>query len=193
MTEAADPIGMLKDIAALLESLAIDYCIGGSWASGFYGESRMTRDVDVIAAIGPDDIERLARALEPRFYVSRGAMREAVATHRAFNAIDPESGLKVDFFVLGSRPFDLEEFARRRLEAIDDAHTRVFIKSPEDSVLRKLERFRDGGGTSDQQWRDVLGVLAVNAGELDERYLDRWAAELSVSDLLARARDASSR
>jgi hypothetical protein len=36
----------------------------------------------------------------------------------------------------------------------------------------------------------VLGVLAVWRGRLDESYLDRWAAALSVTDLLERARRA---
>ena len=64
------------------------------------------------------------------------------------------------------------------------------IKTPEDTVLRKLEWYRSGGEVSDQQWRDVLGVLAVWRGRLDEAYLDRWAAALRVSDLLERARRA---
>ena len=42
----------------------------------------------------------------------------------------------------------------------------------------------------DQQWRDVLGVLAVWRGRLDEAYLDQWATALGVSDLLERARRA---
>lgn len=41
---------------------------------------------------------------------------------------------------------------------------------------------------SDRQWRDVVAVLAVNAGSLDETHLDRWAEDLGVTDLLARAR-----
>lgn len=189
MIDPADPVELLKDVSALLASLSIRYCVGGSWACGLYGEPRMTRDLDLIVEMGPDDVERLAAALSPRFYVSREAMREAVAARRTFNAVDPESGFKVDFFVRGDAAFDLEEFARRREEAIDDeGGTRCFIKSPEDSVLRKLLWYRDGGHVSEQQWRDVLGVLAVSAGALDETYLDRWAGELRIADLLARAR-----
>jgi hypothetical protein len=37
-----------------------------------------------------------------------------------------------------------------------------------------------------------VGLLKLLAAEVDGRYLDRWAATLGVSDLLARARtDAS--
>jgi hypothetical protein len=34
---------------------------------------------------------------------------------------------------------------------------------------------------------DVVGVLKVRGSTLDRRYLERWAGDLSVSDLLERA------
>jgi hypothetical protein len=52
---------------------------------------------------------------------------------------------------------------------------------------RKLEWYRRGGEVSDRQWRDLVGVLKVQAGLLDHAYLVRWAHELGVSDLLSRA------
>jgi hypothetical protein len=55
--------------------------------------------------------------------------------------------------------------------------------------LRKLEWYRAGGEASEQQWRDVLGILGTWGARLDETYLDRWATELGVSDLLKRARE----
>ena len=53
---------------------------------------------------------------------------------------------------------------------------------------RARPRTRAGGGRSDRQWGDVLDVLRATEGRLDEAYLERWAANLSLSDLLARAR-----
>ena len=44
-----------------------------------------------------------------------------------------------------------------------------------------------GGEVSDRQWRDILGVLKTRAGELDLEYLQKWAKELNVSDLLERS------
>jgi len=51
-----------------------------------------------------------------------------------------------------------------------------------------LEWYRLGGEVSDHQWRDVLVVLKVRAGELDLAYLRKWASELQVGDLLERSR-----
>jgi hypothetical protein len=56
------------------------------------------------------------------------------------------------------------------------------------SSLSKLGWFRQGGEVSENQWRDVIGILKVQAGRLDVGYLQKWAEELGISDLLLRAR-----
>ena len=58
-----------------------------------------------------------------------------------------------------------------------------------DSILSKLIWYRDGGGFSDQQWRDILGVLRVSAARIDNAYLDEWASRLGLAALLQRARE----
>ncbi|MEO5616352.1 MAG: hypothetical protein ABIS67_01150 [Candidatus Eisenbacteria bacterium] len=184
-----EALGLLTRVAATLDDLGIPYLVGGSVASTLFGEPRGTRDVDLVIELTQQEIPALAAALEPGFYVSRSAMIEAVRDRRSFNAVDPESGMKVDFFVCGESPFDREEFSRRRLEPIVPGEPeRVWVKTPEDSVLRKLLWYRDGQGASDQQWRDVLGLLATRAGRLDEAYLDTWAQRLALTELLERAR-----
>ena len=63
----------------------------------------------------------------------------------------------------------------------------VYVTSPEDIILSKLEWYRMGGEASDRQWRDILGVVKTKSGQLDLAYLRRLAKELAVQDLLERA------
>jgi hypothetical protein len=70
---------------------------------------------------------------------------------------------------------------------LEGSGRRVFVSSAEDLILRKLGWYREGGGVSDRQWRDVLGVLKVQAGRLDLAHLRHWAAVLGLPDLLERA------
>lgn len=182
-------IEIVARVASILDGLGVPYVIGGSLASSAHGAPRTTADADLVVDLREDQIDDLARQLGPDFYVSREAMREAVRVRDSFNAISFAAAFKIDFFVLGRDPFDQEEFRRRVPQAMgDDRPYSLMLKTAEDTVLRKLAWFRKGGEVSDQQWNDVLGVLAVCRGRLDSSYLDRWAAELGVTDLLAKAR-----
>lgn len=99
-----------------------------------------------------------------------------------------ETGIKIDVFISKARPYDLEITARRELETMSDGHTPAFyVESAEDLALSKIAWFKSGGEVSDHQWNDVLGVLKINAFDLDFNYLERWARELSISDLLEKA------
>lgn len=62
----------------------------------------------------------------------------------------------------------------------------VWLSSPEDIILQKLLWYRLGHQISDRQWRDVLGVLKVQA-TLNFGYLAQWSETLGLEDLMAQA------
>ncbi len=103
----------------------------------------------------------------PEFYTDDEMMRDAIQHHSSFNLIHYETAFKVDIFVRKSRTFDQMQLERRRMAVIAaDPEVTVYMVSPEDIILAKLERYRQGGEVSERQWRDGLGVLKVRAGEL---------------------------
>ncbi len=67
----------------------------------------------------------------------------------------------------------------------------LVVKTPEDTVLRKLLWYRQGGSISDRQWRDVVEVLRVSGAEMDHGYLMGWADRLGLTALVERARTES--
>ena len=100
--------------------------------------------------------------------------------------------VKIDVFIVKDQPYDCEALARRRLDTLDEESSRSFyLASPEDTVLSKLQWYERGGRISDQQWKDIIGVLKVQSSRLDFEYLKYWASKLNLSELLNRSfRDA---
>lgn len=66
------------------------------------------------------------------------------------------------------------------------AGRQVDFATAEDTILTKLEWATLGD--SDRQYDDAVGIVQVQGSRLDWPYLERWAATLGLSALLARAR-----
>jgi len=183
-----EPILVTAKVTSLLEKLKVPYFIGGSLASTLYGRVRTTQDADIIAGLRPGHIRALIDALQDEFYVDDEMIAEAVSHRSSFNIIHRESMFKVDVFIPRERNFVRQQFARARREILStDPEIQAMVSSAEDTLLAKLEWYRLGGEASERQWRDVLGLLEVQADALDFEYLHSMATELNVQDLLERA------
>ena len=187
---APDPIVVALSFTALLERLGIRYVVGGSLASSLHGEPRSTNDIDVVADLRPAHVRPLAEALTDDYYVSIDAMSDAVTSGGTFNLIHLATGVKVDVFVAGQDPFELERLQHgERVRLWGQDTPPIIADTAEHTVLRKLEGYRRGGEVSERQWSDVLAILRLHGERLDQSRLAKWAKWLGVSDLLNRAID----
>ena len=174
-------------VAAVFERLEIAYYLAGSVISSLYGVARATADVDVVAELRQEHAAPIAAALMDAYYVDEDVIRDAVTRRSMFDVIHLPTMLKVDVYVAGE-PFDRSALDRRRRDTLSTATSApdLAVATAEDVVLHKLRWFRDGGGVSDRQWGDVLGVLRVQR-TLDVVFMRNWATQLGVGDLLERA------
>jgi hypothetical protein len=183
-----EPIAATISVTTSLKKLGVRYLICGSLASTVHGMVRTTQDSDIVAEMRPEHVESFVRALENEFYIDEESIISAVAGHTNFNIIHRESMFKVDVFVPALRPFLREQLSRARKQIFAiEPQVEALVATAEDTLLAKLEWYRMGGEVSERQWRDVLGILKIQAGNLDLSYLRHWAKELNVSDLLERA------
>jgi hypothetical protein len=177
---------LLARITRQLEDAAIPYMIVGSLASSFHGEPRMTRDIDIV--IDPDaaTLQRLIEALHGLdLYVDPDAALDALDRRTSFNAIEADTGWKVDFLVRKDRAFSRTELERRIRARL--LNTDTHVATAEDTIVAKLEWAMRG--ESERQLRDVVSMLDVNGEALDFAYIEHWVQALNLSEQWKRAQE----
>jgi hypothetical protein len=179
---------LVRRLVVKLDGAGSPHMVAGSFASTYHGVPRSTQDIDIVIDPSPSSLDAMVASLpEAEYYVDADAARHAMSVRSQFNLIDMATGWKVDLIVRKARPFSIEEFRRR--EAGELFGTRVFLATAEDSVVAKLEWAKLAD--SERQLRDVAGILSVRGPALDVAYIERWVAELGLSEGWTRVRQAA--
>ena len=156
-----------------LERLAIPYFVTGSTAGAFYGEPRMTNDVDIVAALSMRNLQTFVEAFPlGEFYcppedVLAIEIRRGQRGH--CNLIHHDTGFKADIYIA----FDeLHAWALANRRTIPLDGLQLSVAPVEYVILRKLEYFREG--KSEKHLRDIRGMLAVT--DIDRPFLEKEIA-----------------
>ena len=169
---------------SVLDRLGVESMLTGSWASSLHGVPRATHDVDLVVNLQLAQIEPLAKEFPPPdFYLSQPAMRDAVQRKRMFNLLDTVEGDKIDFWLITDSPFDVSRFSRRQASQL--AGVRLFVSSPEDTIIGKL-LWAEKSGRSEKQFNDALQIYMLQAPSLDHDLMRHWARELKLEAWLQR-------
>ncbi|HEX7619393.1 MAG TPA: hypothetical protein VF480_11835 [Verrucomicrobiae bacterium] len=157
-----------------LNRAGIRYVVSGSVAAIFYGEPRLTHDVDFVVFLNANDVQRLVEAFpENDFYLpTKETMLAEMARehHGHFNLIHRDTGFKADMYPTGRD--ELNAWAFRGKRSVEYEGESVTLASPEYVILRKLEYFREGH--AEKHLRDIRAMLAVSGEQLDRAALDEW-------------------
>ncbi len=182
-----DLIAVTLKVIQALESLGVPYVLGGSMASTAYGYARTTLDSDIVAPLSLQQLPAFVHALREEFYLSEEAIAEAIQHRSSFNLIHLTTMFKVDIFIPKARDFERKQLANATPHLFaEHPNAIIYLASPEDTILAKLEWYRLGGELSERQWRDVVGIVQVQGERLDVGYMRHAAQELEVADLLER-------
>lgn len=173
---------LLVEIAKILERLGIKYFITGGFAVSVWGRPRATFDIDIVVKILESQAGQLTKAwkeISKAGYADEEMVKKAIRNNEEFNFIDPESGLKVDFWVDKEDKNNPPEFENKKPHKISGQE--VFFISPEDLIISKLEWYRLS--ESDRHIDDLKSVLKISGGKLNTEYLKYWIDKLGLSEL----------
>jgi hypothetical protein len=188
MNEMDELRSFFVSVIDVLEEIGISYMVVGGYAATFYGEPRMTLDVDVVVDMSAEQVRQFVESFpEPDYYVSEEAVLDSLARRYPFNVIESWTAAKVDLVPLPDDVFTRMAFARRQRVEYLAGHSATFI-APEDAIVAKLVAHKNTG--SDKHLRDAQGMLRVQGDSLSMEFVRRTSRANEVLDLLEMLLDA---
>lgn len=183
-----DILAALTPVTKAFDQLSIQYYIGGSVASSIYGMARATMDVDIVADIRKFHILKLKALLEEEYYIDEDMINGAINSFSSFNLIHFETAFKIDIFIYKDEPHQRNAIERKVKDKFDEElDLEYYFSAPEDIIIAKLQWFIQGNKVSERQWLDIIGVIKVQAQNLDISYLESWSKKLGIYTLLKKA------
>ena len=170
-------------VISVFNRLKIPYMVVGGFAAIFYGEPRLTIDVDIVADIWMVHVPAFVQAFPiPDYYVSEDGIRDSITRCYPFNVIQPSTGAKVDIVPMPPDPFTRLAFQRRQQLDYDEAGQTASFITAEDIIIAKLIAYRET--MSDKHFRDARGVLLLQWDTIDLGAVRRGAQGADVEQYL---------
>jgi hypothetical protein len=176
-----DSISLAGELHQIFASINISYYVSRGVASSIHGEPRSTHDLDLVIEINQNQIYLLVETLETSgYYCPAGAVEDLQSGYgNMLNITHTETIANADIYITDNSPFATSQMNRRVLVDVEGIPI-FWIASAEDTILQKLRWGK--GSKSEKQWRDVLGIIKLQADNLDYGYLAEWAEYLDLID-----------
>jgi hypothetical protein len=172
---------LLDIFIAPLEAGKFEYMVTGSVAATFYGEPRLTHDIDLVLALKPDVIEPfLSQFPAEEFYCPPYEVVHLEMIRRTFahfNLIHHDSGYKADIYPLSNDALHQWGFENRHRVTIKH-NLELWLAPPEYVILRKLQYFREGG--SQKHLSDIKKMLDQEESVISRSVIQEWVVQKNV-------------
>ena len=168
----------IRKFVSILEQFGIRYHLTGGLTTIYYGEPRLTQDIDMvvdnqqIAAI----LDSFLKSLESSdFIFNADVIREAIASRGMFQLLDGIESLKLDVY---SRELIPGELDRSILENVFEGE-KLPIASRPDAAISKLIWVSKGSQKSRRDFRKILD----SSSAVDRETIEGLAGQLNLNTL----------
>lgn len=175
---------LLKVFIEPFENSQIPYFVTGSMASIFYGEPRLTHDIDIVVHLSQADFSKITLLfpLEQYYCPPEDVMK--IENNRQpyghFNLIHHKSGFKADIYTDANDELHHWAFNNKKRVEISPMLS-LWIAPPEYVIIRKLEFYRQG--SSDKHLSDIKKMLSQVEANLDQYFLQEQLELRKLADI----------
>jgi len=159
-----------------LDNYGIPYAIVGGIAASYYGEIRVTRDLDVAVSISAENAERLFELFDREGFtpIEYLTVSELIKKPTLY-LLDQRNQTRIDLHINPKGlKLDEETLKRRRLINLGHGWEKIWFISPEDLITMKITSRRP------IDLVDVEHIVARNLNTLDWRYLKEKASKFNI-------------
>ena len=163
---------LLEKLALSLEKRCIAYMIIGGQAVLVYGEPRLTKDIDIIIDLEPENVSDIIDVANDLGYeILVDSLETFVIKTSVLPCLEPETGIRIDFIFSFS---SYEKQAFKRVKRIRMGKANVCFASVEDLVIHKIVAGRP---------RDIEDVTIILTKEqnIDSDYIHQWLEQFDRS------------
>lgn len=172
---------IIKTLAQFLDGKKILYMVAGGQAVLMYGETRLTKDIDITVALRPENYGDILDTLPSGFAVDRNPIKEFVEKTWVMPLKHKETGITIDL-IFSDTGFEMDAITNGK--KITKKGYEVNFISPEFLVIQKIfsGRFKD--------MLDAESVVNIQRDKLNydeiERQLKDLDKELGQNDFIQR-------
>lgn len=159
----------VAELAEFLEAEEMPYAVIGGIAVQYWGESRTTRDVDIVVLVPPDKTDRFLQRAADRFH-PRIADAVSFARQNRVLLLEASDGTPADIS-LGIPGYEEEALKRAVTGSIGGSRTFKII-SAEDLIIHKVLAGRP------RDMEDAERIL-VRRKKIDLGYITKWLEAFS--------------
>ena len=176
---------IITDFCSRLAEAELRYLIGGSVASGIWGEPRQTNDVDIEIWLSHSNKKRFLKVCEPPYHASPSEVDQAIDLideYRMVQVMQVDEVLKFDCFLQGHSPIDEDAYMHAVMAELQPGRP-IRVACAEHILVQKMRWFVAGNRVSERQWKDILAVARVSQS-LDWPLVESWSRLLGLEDLV---------
>jgi len=159
---------LIELIGRLMEEEKIRYFTFGAVAMDFWVSPRMTHDLDLVLCVEKKEIPRLATLLNGKGFQFSKSLQRKLGEGRIVNL--PIGTTKLDLKLCAT---DHDRMAADRATEFESDSHRLWVATPEDVVLYKLQVWR-------RQDQADIERLKKEVVDLDEDYIHEWITTIEA-------------